>query len=165
MPSSNFVVEQPITPKEFETYYQLRYEVLRKPWNQPPGSELDETDNTSTHAFIKNNDIAIACARLLFVDDEIAQVRSMAVHPAYQQKGLGKLVLTYLEEVAQKNNRLKVILHARENALKFYEKCGYNRKEKSYLLFGEIQHYLMEKSFYPSLFRRTPCYHNEMRSP
>lgn len=145
MQSSNFVVQQPTSPTDFETYYQLRYQVLRKPWNQPQGSELDDTESTSIHAFIKHNDVAIACARLLFIDDGTAQVRSMAVHPTYQQKGLGKLVLTYLEDVAQKNNRLKIILHARENALKFYEKCGYNKKEKSYLLFGEIQHYLMEK--------------------
>jgi predicted GNAT family N-acyltransferase len=143
--NSNFVVEQPSTKQDFEAYYHLRYHVLRKPWRQPLGSELDETDNTSIHAFIKNNDIAIACSRLHFVDETTAQIRYMAVHPNYQGKGLGKLVVNYLEGISKKNNRTKIILHARENAVKFYENCGYTVKETSYLLFGEIQHYLMDK--------------------
>lgn len=145
MQNSNFVVEQPATKQDFETYYHLRYLVLRKPWGQPFGSEMDETDNTSIHAFIKDNNIAISCSRLHFIDDTTAQIRYMAVHQDYQGKGLGKLVLTYLEEIAKENKRTDIILHARENAIKFYESCGYVIKEKSYLLWGEIQHHLMEK--------------------
>jgi predicted GNAT family N-acyltransferase len=145
VPSSNFVVEQPIIQKDFEAYYHLRYQVLRKPWDQPTGSELDETDDTSIHAFIKVNEDAVACARLHFVDTDIAQIRYMAVHPDFQGQGLGKLVITYLEDISRQNNRLKIILHARENAVKFYESCGYTTKEKSYLLWDKIQHFLMQK--------------------
>jgi predicted GNAT family N-acyltransferase len=145
VPNSNFVVAQPSTSQDFTAYYKLRYEVLRKPWNQPLGSELDETDNTSIHAFIKENDTAIACARLHFVDDNTGQIRYMAVHPDYQGKGLGKLVVTYLEGISKENNRLHIILHARENAVDFYKSCGYTTKEKSYLLWGKIQHFLMQK--------------------
>ncbi len=145
MQNSNFAVEHPSTKQDFETYYHLRYQVLRKPWGQPLGSEVDETDDTSIHAFIKDNNIAISCSRLHFIDDKTAQIRYMAVHPDYRGKGLGKLIITYMEDIAQKNNRSKIILHARENAVKFYENCGYTVKETSYLLFGEIQHYLMAK--------------------
>jgi hypothetical protein len=38
-----------------------------------------------------------------------------------------------------------MILHAREVALDFYKKLDYELVEKSHLLFGEIQHYLMVK--------------------
>jgi GNAT superfamily N-acetyltransferase len=143
--NSNFVVEQPSTKKDFEMYNHLRYEVLRKPWGQPRGSETNETDSASIHAFIKENNMAIACARIIFINIETAQIRTMAVHPDYQGKGLGKLVIGYLEDIAKKNNHSTIILHARENAVKFYENCGYSVKEISYLLFGEIQHYLMKK--------------------
>lgn len=145
MRNSSFIIEQPSTKQDFEIYYQLRYEVLRKPWGQPLGSEIDETDNKSIHAFIKNKNVAIACARLHYIDIVTAQIRYMAVHPDYQGKGLGKLVIAYLENIAKQNNRSIMILQARENAVKFYESCGYTVKEKSYLLFEEIQHYLMEK--------------------
>jgi GNAT superfamily N-acetyltransferase len=146
VPNSNFVVEQPLTKQDFELYNQLRYEVLRKPWNQPRGSESDETDTESIHAFIIKDNKAIACGRVIFIDPTTAQIRTMAVHPSYQGKGLGKLVIGYLEDIARKNNRTKIILHARESAVKFYENCGYKVKETSYLLFGEIQHYLMDKT-------------------
>jgi hypothetical protein len=36
-------------------------------------------------------------------------------------------------------------LQARENAVGFYKRCGYAVKEKSYLMWEVIQHYLMEK--------------------
>ncbi|HTA61491.1 MAG TPA: GNAT family N-acetyltransferase [Bacteroidia bacterium] len=143
--SSSFIVEQPSTTHDFEIYYQLRYQVLRKPWGQPLGSELDETDNTSIHAFIKAGGKAIACARLHWVDNITSQIRYMAVHPDYQGRGLGKLVINYLEEISKQNNRLEIILHARENAVDFYKNCGYTINEKSYLLWGKIQHFLMQK--------------------
>ena len=145
MPNSNLIVQQPLSSYDFEAYYQLRYQVLREPWGQLPGSERDESDPTSIHAFIKTGDQAIACARLNFTDDTTAQIRFMAVHPDFQGKGLGKKVLTYLEEIARQNNRNHIILHAREHAVNFYTACGYSIKEKSYLMWGKIQHYLMEK--------------------
>ena len=38
-----------------------------------------------------------------------------------------------------------VILQARQDAVPFYEHHGYNVVEKTFLLFDEIQHYLMRK--------------------
>lgn len=33
--------------ENFEEYYYLRWKVLRKPWNQPIGSEKDELEKTA----------------------------------------------------------------------------------------------------------------------
>ena len=146
MPNSNiFIVSEPSSALDFKTYYHLRFDVLRKPWGQPKGSEIDETDSTSIHAFIKINNEAVAVARLHFIDHSVAQIRYMGVHPNRQGKGLGKMVIAYLERKAQENKRTIIILHARENAVKFYESCGYKTKEKSYLMWNQIQHFLMEK--------------------
>jgi predicted GNAT family N-acyltransferase len=46
---------------------------------------------------------------------------------------------------SQKKQEKNVILHAREMAVPFYERMGFQVTEKSHLLFGEIQHYLMQK--------------------
>jgi predicted GNAT family N-acyltransferase len=46
---------------------------------------------------------------------------------------------------SQKKQEKNVILHAREIAVPFYERMGFHVAEKSHLLFGEIQHYLMQK--------------------
>jgi hypothetical protein len=42
----------PKTKDEFSKYYLLRYNILRKPWKQLPGSEQDESDKDSIHRMI-----------------------------------------------------------------------------------------------------------------
>ena len=146
VPNSNdLIVTEPSSVKDFEAYYELRFNVLRKPWGQLKGSEVDETDPTSIHAFIKKDGRVLAVARLHFVDEQTGQIRYMGVDGEQQGKGMGKLVVFYLEGKALEKGRAKMILHARETAIKFYESCGYKLKEKSYLMWDQIQHFLMEK--------------------
>jgi len=138
---------EPKTPAEFEKYYALRYELLRKPWSQPKGSERDDGDETSIHRMIINesNGSAVAVGRLQFNSDEEAQIRYMAVSDNYQLKGYGNIIVKTLEDIALKKGIRNIVLQARENTLKFYWKNGYEIIEKSYLLFDEIQHWLMVK--------------------
>ena len=69
----------------------------------------------------------------------------MAVHDSYQGKGLGKLIVDFLEHKGRELNLKIIELQARENAVEFYKRCGYAIKQKSFLLWNQIQHYLMEK--------------------
>lgn len=137
---------KPQTPQEFEVYFLLRYNLLRKPWNQPLGSEKDEQENTSIH-FLALNDYGngIGVCRLQFNTNEEAQIRYMAVDDSYRNMGIGKLLISFAENMAKEKSAKQIILHARENAVMFYRKCGYSIDEKSYLMWGEIQHYLMRK--------------------
>jgi ribosomal protein S18 acetylase RimI-like enzyme len=75
-----------------------------------------------------------------------AQVRAVAVHPAWQGHGVGQQLMTYLEEYATANGFTDCILHARESAVPFYEKIGYEIVAPSHTLFGVIPHFLMRKS-------------------
>jgi N-acetylglutamate synthase-like GNAT family acetyltransferase len=138
---------EPNSSAEFEQYYNLRYEVLRKPWLQPKGSEKDDGDKSSIHRMIidESNGKAVAVGRLQFNTSEEAQIRYMAVSDNYQLKGYGNIIVKTLEDIALKKGIRNIILQSRENALKFYWKNGYEIIEKSYLLFDEIQHWLMVK--------------------
>ena len=138
---------EPNSSAEFEQYYNLRYEVLRKPWLQPKGSEKDDDDKSSIHRMIIDelNGKAVAVGRLQFNTSEEAQIRYMAVSDNYQLKGYGNIIVKTLEDIALNKGIRNIILQARENALKFYWKNGYEIIEKSYLLFDEIQHWLMVK--------------------
>ena len=138
---------EPKSSAEFEQYYNLRYEVLRKPWLQPKGSEKDDGDKSSIHRMIidESNGKAVAVGRLQFNTSEEAQIRYMAVSDNYQLKGYGNIIIKTLEDIALNKGIRNIILQARENALKFYWKNGYEIIEKSYLLFDEIQHWLMVK--------------------
>ena len=111
------------------------------------GSEKDEGDKSSIHRMIidESNGKAVAVGRLQFNTSEEAQIRYMAVSDNYQLKGYGNIIVKTLEDIALNKGIRNIILQARENALKFYWKNGYEIIEKSYLLFDEIQHWLMVK--------------------
>lgn len=141
-----FEVKEVSSQKYLDAILKLRYEILRKPWNQPAETATDDLENSSVNAYINDNDdIVIACGRLQENENKIGQIRFMAVSENYQGKGLGKKIVSFLEERGKKMELKSVELQARDNAVKFYESCGYSIKEKSFLLWGQIQHYLMEK--------------------
>ncbi len=143
---THITIKEPQTPKEFEAYYLLRYEILRKPWNQPPGSEKDAYEDSSIHIMAcDQNDSIIGICRLQLNSPTETQLRFMGVKEDTQGLGIGKLLLDYSEKKAKHLGANKQVLQARENALEFYKKCGYTLIEKSFLLWDEIQHYLMEK--------------------
>lgn len=123
----------------------LRYDVLRKPWGKPKETATDDLENSSINAYIENNGEMIACGRLQNNGSGLGQMRFMAVHPDYQGNGLGKLIVVKLEEEARNNKIHTIELQARDNALQFYKSCGYVIKEKSFILWDIIQHYLMIK--------------------
>lgn len=141
-----FKLIEPKTPGELDKYYQFRWEVLRRDWNRPKGSEKDEGEENAAHAMIVNEkEEVIAVCRLQFADEITGQIRSMGVKEEYRSKGFGAIIINYLEDLAKAKGLSKIFLDARDNAVAFYEKAGYQTKEKSYLLFGVIQHYRMEK--------------------
>jgi N-acetylglutamate synthase-like GNAT family acetyltransferase len=144
--SKKIFIREPQTSKEFEAYYLLRYEVLRKPWDQPSGSEKDDQEENSLHAMAVDEDGKIyGVCRLQYNSEKEAQLRFMAVAPDSQGLGIGKQLVKYMEDKAASANAGVMILQARENAVPFYKSCGYSIKETSFLLWGKIQHYLMSK--------------------
>lgn len=129
-----------------ERIISLRYEVLRKPWNKPADTATDELEYESINAYIELNDEIIACARLQDNGNGLGQIRFMAVSQTQQGKGLGKQIVLAIEEEAKKMGLEKIQLQARDNAVEFYKSCGYTIKEKTFLMWDLIQHFLMDKT-------------------
>jgi len=138
-------VRAPESGVEWEAYYGLRWRILRAPWQQS-GCDRDETDDSSIHRMVCRQDgEVLAVGRLHRLDEHSGQLRYMAVESGYERRGYGTLVLTALEQAARTIGIVKIILHAREPAVPFYQHHGYETIEPSFLLFDEIQHYLMRK--------------------
>lgn len=144
------IVRIPETAQEWEQYYNLRFTVLREPWGQLKGSEVLKDEDQADHAMVidSESNIVVGVARMQINTPTQGQVRCVAVSPNVQGKGVGKLLMNYLENLAREKSIKEIILDARENALKFYESIGYEIYEDSYLLFGEIQHYRMRKELF-----------------
>ncbi len=138
-------IRSPRSEREWDDYYALRYEVLRKPLDQPPGSERNEGDSNAHHFALYRDGKLVAVARLDEVDAQHAQTRFVAVDPTLQRQGVGMLIMDAVENAARTGGKRKMILHARDYAVNFYLKRGYTLIGESHKLFGVLQHYLMEK--------------------
>ena len=140
-----FQLKQPQSKEEFERYYELRWRILRAPWNELKGSEIDDIEKDCFHVMAVDDNKVIGVGRLQYNSNNEAQIRYMAVDENHEGNGIGSSIVNALEQEAARTEHKLVVLDAREPAVGFYEKLGYKVKNKSYLLFNSIQHYQMIK--------------------
>ncbi|MBS3097259.1 GNAT family N-acetyltransferase [Candidatus Woesearchaeota archaeon] len=133
-------IREPKTKEEFNSYYKLRWELLRKPWNQPRGSEIDDDlEDKSFHiaAFDKNKIIGVG--RLHKNNEEEGQIRLLAVNEDYRKKGVGREIMNKLHQKAKELKLKRIILNARKNSIGFYKKLGYKIIGKAQTIFRKIE--------------------------
>jgi thioesterase domain-containing protein len=87
----------------------------------------------------------LGVARLHFNNQQQAQVRYMAVAEGNRNQHIGSRLLHELEKIAWNQDADELVLFARERALEFYQRHGYENKEKAHLAYGDVQHYKMVK--------------------
>ena len=87
----------------------------------------------------------VGAGRLHFNTEKEAQIRYMAIEEKYRRKGIGSLILKELEKRAKETGEEYIILNAREKAVNFYKKHGYETVKRTYTLFGSINHWEMQK--------------------
>lgn len=141
------MIKCPATDQEWEDYYTLRYDILRKPLGKEPGSERNEGDDSGIHIAFYFMDELAAIARLDQASENIGQVRFVASAEKFRGKGFGKAVMIEAERLSKERGDTHMILHARDYAVDFYLSLDYHIVEKSYKLFDVLQHYLMEKKY------------------
>jgi len=146
----SFKLTSPVSAEEFERYYDLRWRILRKPWDQPKGSEKDDKESSSLHLMItdeKNKIIGIG--RGHFNSAVEAQVRFMAVEEGYQKLGIGSKILKELENRLREKGAEYIVLNSRDTAIPFYLKHGYSEVKQTVTLFESIPHHIMRKKLIP----------------
>jgi ribosomal protein S18 acetylase RimI-like enzyme len=138
-----------IVPKssaDLDRYFDLRWRVLRAPWDQPRGSERDERESESIHMMIRSEaGEALAVGRLHLNSPVEAQVRFMAVDSDARNHQLGSTLLRALEARARDAGAKRLVLNARSTAVRFYENHGYQIEAPAERLFAEVEHWRMSK--------------------
>ena len=142
---NNLEFRVPKNEDEFNEYDLFRWRLLRKPIGKTIESLKDEYEDNSFHLIGVIDNKIVACGRLHFIDNSKAQIRYMAVDEKYQRKGLGSSILSLLESHAKKNNADKVILNARDHAIKFYATAKYKILKRYYGSDTGIPHTTMIK--------------------
>lgn len=132
------------SPEYFEMV-QLRDDVLRKPLGLNfTSAELEsEKDNMLIAAY--EDDQILGCCMLVEEDPRIVRLRQMAVLNDLQGKGVGRALINFAENIARDRGYRSIRMHARMNAVGFYEKVGYKIKGDEFTEVT-IPHYLMEKA-------------------
>lgn len=95
---------------------------------------------------IDANHKLVGVGRLHFNSIREAQIRYMAIDQGMQRQGLGSRLLVALESRARQLGAARIVLDARETALRFYRKHGYQIAGPSHTLFNSITHVKMIKT-------------------
>ncbi|MGZ3837700.1 MAG: GNAT family N-acetyltransferase [Flavisolibacter sp.] len=130
--------------KEYRQMVKLRDDILRKPLGLSfSPDELEKEKNNLMMGAYEDEQI-LGCCMLVEEAPETVRLRQMAVINDLQGKGIGKALMQFAENLARDRGYKRITMHARKNALGFYEKMGYRKVGKE---FEEITipHYVMEK--------------------
>ena len=82
----------------------------------------DDNKIIASGTLLIENKIIHGLSRVGHIEDIIVDSNSRGLN-------LGKKIINYLTELANKNNCYKVILNCKESNCGFYEKCGFEKKE------------------------------------
>ena len=139
------------THHEMEACVDLRVRVFVDEQGSPPDEEIDEYDRPAVHAAAILDGRVIGTGRLYRPGSGETQIGRMAVDPAYRRRGIGSLLLSFLEEVAIRQGDTEVVLHAQTYVTRFYEGHAYVARGGPFMEAG-IEHVKMVKSVEPGVF-------------
>ncbi len=122
------VIKSPITREEFKAYYALRYKVLREPWGHPKGTEKDDYEPISEHfmAVDEQTSEVLGVVKLFEKTPGVGNISHLAVATAHQHKGIGTLLVGYVEKRAHERGFKTLGAMSRVTATAYFEKHGYH---------------------------------------
>jgi predicted GNAT family N-acyltransferase len=106
----------------FDIAYPVRRAVFVLEQGVPEEMELDEFDPFAQHALSYEGPICTGTARLVYLEDNCAQVGRMTVLSQYRGRGIGTAILEALLDLAQSQGIRSLSLHSQVMAIPFYEK-------------------------------------------
>ncbi len=132
---------------EYQQMVKLRDDILRKPLGLGfSPDELEQEKENMLIAAFEDEDI-LGCCMLVEENTNTVRLRQMAVLNDLQGKGIGRALMGFAENLARDRGYKILSMHARKNAIGFYEKMGYRVASDE---FNEvtIPHFVMEKKLY-----------------
>lgn len=129
---------------EYRQMVKLRDDMLRKPLGLGfDENELEGEKENMLIAAFEDEDI-LGCCMLVEENPTTVRLRQMAVLNDLQGKGIGRALMNFAESLARDRGYKSLSMHARKNAVGFYEKLGYKVNGDEFTEVT-IPHYVMEK--------------------
>ena len=130
--------------KEYQQMIKLREDILRRPLGL--GFDPKELEEEKSHMLIGafEDEKMLGCCMLVEEKPGTVRLRQMAVLNDLQGKGIGRALMNFAENLARDGGYSVLSMHARKNAIGFYEKMGYKVASDEFIEIT-IPHYVMEK--------------------
>lgn len=122
----------------------LRMEILRLPLGLTFTAKQLENEKNDILIGAFENDRIIGCCILTPHDSGTIQLRQMVVQQGIQHKGVGRQIIAFAEKTALEKGYQVLMMHARDTALEFYRKCGYET-EGGQFIEVTVPHHCMKK--------------------
>ena len=127
----------------------IRYRLLRDPLGMKPGTEVFQYEDDCLHVVAIDSGRVIGCVVFHPHDETSGRLLQMAVEETHQKRGLGRQLVRFLEKNLLASGYQLVHLHARDLAVGFYEKLGYQCYGEPYFEVG-IPHQSMRRRLLPT---------------
>lgn len=130
--------------EEYWLAVELRRIVLRIPLNLEYSQEQLMSEDDSFHYVLEQDGNIVGSAMYTPYDEQTIKVRQVAVRPDLQGKGLGAQLMLGVEQAAAQKGFTHAVLNARQVAVAFYERIGYECFDEPFEEVG-IPHRKMRK--------------------
>ena len=118
--------EVSIGEKLYEQGVQIRRDYLFNGIEDPNQYLQDPWEKKSIHVVVQLDKKVLGVGRLTYDEDGNGIVSQMAVKPEFRKRNIGFMILEHLIKLCVFKGSEKVYLSARESAVGFYEKIGFN---------------------------------------
>jgi predicted GNAT family N-acyltransferase len=123
----------------------LRYRLLRAPLGLTFTPEQLKAESGELHFGILEEESLIACAVVVPLSIRQTKLRQMVVDSAFQKRGIGSRLIHGIERELRGRGFIEVELNAREAAVPFYQRLGYEIEGDSFIEVS-IPHFKMKRS-------------------
>jgi predicted GNAT family N-acyltransferase len=129
---------------ELKGAFEVRKQVFVEEQGIPEDLELDEYDMEAMHMVAKDGERIVGTARVLFLAASQAKLERMAILKPFRHRGIGKSIISFLDEEFKNRGIEQVVLHAQCSAVNFYKSCGFEESGSPFWEVG-IKHVKMQK--------------------
>lgn len=133
-----------VSDRELEGAFEVRKQVFVEEQGIPEDLELDELDMEAMHMVVKDGEGIVGTARVLFLAASQAKLERMAILKPFRRRGIGKGIISFLDEEFKNRGTAQVVLHAQCSAVNFYKSCGFEESGSPFWEAG-IKHVKMQK--------------------
>ncbi len=130
--------------RELKEAFEVRKKVFVEEQGISEHLELDGHDSEALHTVVKDGKRVIGTVRVLFLATNQAKLERMAILKPFRRQGVGRGILSFLNEELRNRQITQIVLHAQYPVVAFYKSCGFVESGSPFFEAG-IKHIKMQR--------------------